>query len=49
MSGQTLGGQGASLQALVEQQGKKLDAFITLTNFQLKNIEGHVERHTVIL
>ncbi|XP_057514760.1 uncharacterized protein LOC130796424 [Actinidia eriantha] len=49
VSSQTSRGQCASLQAAVEQQGNKLDAFIASTNSRLKNIEEHVQRHTAIL
>ena len=43
------GADSASLQVAVEQQGQKLDAFITSTDGRLKNIEDHVERNTAIL
>ena len=39
----------ASLQAALEQQGQKLDAFIASTDTRLKNIEEHAERNTAIL
>ena len=48
-SGQMSGADIASLQVAVEQQGQKLDAFITSTDGRLKNIEDHVERNTAIL
>ena len=48
-SGQTSRVDNASLQAAVEQQGQKLDAFIVSTDSRLKNIEDHVERNTAML
>ena len=48
-SGQTSGVEIASLQAALEQQGQKLDAFIASTDTRLKNIEEHSERNTAIL
>ena len=48
-SGQTSGVDNASLQAAMEQQGQKLDAFIASTDSRLKNIEEHVERNTAML
>ncbi|GFS34981.1 hypothetical protein Acr_00g0037110 [Actinidia rufa] len=43
------GAESASLQAIEEQQGQKLDAFISSNDSRLKNIEEHVERNTTIL
>ncbi|GFZ05299.1 hypothetical protein Acr_17g0008710 [Actinidia rufa] len=48
-SGQTTRVKIPSLQAALEQQGQKLDAFIASTDARLKNIEEHAKRNTTIL